>query len=235
MNAKSSLKFAAVGAAIALAASSLLASAPAAQAYPAGQDLTVTSSKYNVLTPGTSVRVQTTNVYPGCSVYTAFRTTNGAKRIVTAGEDGSTAVISLATPSKPGIYQLMSKTTKDCVSPEGAEVDIVYVYVGKQTNSISRVSASSSSASKNPVLTVTGSVRYGTTGVAYAPVVVQIHRPDGTHTEVFTTTAAADGRFTIRVAGHATQKGVYTASVVFAGVGSFLKSSATSHELVLTK
>ena len=233
MNVKSSLKFASVGAAIALAASTLLASAPAAQAYPAGQDLTVTSSKYNVLTPGTSVRVRTTNVYPGCSVYTAFRTTGGASRIIAAGPSGATPIFSLATPSKPGIYQLMSKTTKDCVSPDGSEVDIVYVYVGKQTNSISRVASSSASASNTAVLTVTGSVRFGTTGVANAPVRVQIIRPNGTRSEVFTGRAATDGRFTVRIGGHATRSGVYRATVVFEGVGDFLKSSATSHELLL--
>jgi hypothetical protein len=228
MNAKVNLKTVSIIGAAAIAALSLAATGPAAQAYPIGQNLTVLASSTTILTPGAKLDASVKNVTPGCSVFIRF--VNGAGNVVDAENDGTTPTVSLKTPSIAGVYTLRASTTSGCSEAETASETI---YVGRQTATSVAVSSSSRSAASNPELTVSGRVKFGRAPVRTAEVAITVKGPNGS-TKLSATTNSY-GKFAVSVKGIAKTSGSYYASVSFAGNTSYIKSSVKSTKFTIRK
>jgi polyisoprenoid-binding protein YceI len=96
-----------------LAAAALLSAPSSAQAYPAGQEMTVSASKY-VVDSGSRIYVQAKHAFPGCRVYFKFTPKGGNTRNALANRSGSTSRLLIRTPSRPGTYDLVAKTKGHC-------------------------------------------------------------------------------------------------------------------------
>lgn len=210
MQLKSSHKFGSIMGALVLAALGFSAHPGAALAYPTGQNLTLLVAKTDILTPGTKATVSVKNVRPGCSVFVGFL--DGASELLDAGNNGLTPSIELRTPSIAGAYTLSATTTGGCAKSETSKVT---VYVGKRSTSTASISASGKSAAANPKLTVSGTLKFGSTPIKGVKVSVTVTGPKGKTSLKATTNAA--GKFTLTVTGKARTAGSYTASVAYAG------------------
>ena len=122
-------KFVGFAAAAALALTPIVAVTTAAQAYPAGQAMTVSSNKYATYA-GAEIKVQANRVYPGCKVTFNFYRSGSAS--ATASRQGVTKLTTMYVPSKPGTYTLTAKTKSSCYPPDGFETASATIVVSKK-------------------------------------------------------------------------------------------------------
>ena len=99
----------------------VLGASTSAGAYPTGQGLTVTASKYRVTTAGSTINVQAKNVYAGCTVKFSFQNQAVSAVAAKANLSGVTPLVKIATPGKAGTFRLIAKTTSTCNPPTGVE------------------------------------------------------------------------------------------------------------------
>jgi hypothetical protein len=131
-------KFIAFAAASTLALSGLVVVANSAQAYPTGQNMVVTSSKYAVKADS-KIKVQASRVFPGCKVTFTFDARNSDSVTATAGRNGVTQAEELNVPEKAGTYQLIARTKSNCNPPTGVETATATIVVtGKSKESNKR-------------------------------------------------------------------------------------------------
>ena len=178
-----------------------------AQAYPAGTKPTIGLSSYSRLTPGDDVTAIVAHVAQGCHVTFTFGD-NTASAV--AGRTGRTAATAVTSPSVGGTYNLSTTFGAGCAGDTGLTTVKKSILVGHLLRHSVAIKTSSSSARRNPTLTISGKLFWGATAQAGKSVTVVIHKPGADVTAVVTTDS----------------KGVYTTTLSNAVAGAYSVSSS---------
>lgn len=220
--------------ALAFGVGSLLSSAIPANAYPAGQHLTLNLDQSNVLVGGTTIHATVTHAKPGCVVSVRILQTETTSRLLTAGNNGTAGTFNIVTPRAYGFYTIKASTSSACSG--SAESDTATLSVGKITTLTASLSTASGllTVKSKPVFKVTGTLKYGAIKVANVPVLAVITLPNSTKTSKYQTKTNSQGVYAFSMPGVGKTIGAYSATVSFAGSGAYLASSATSNSITLT-
>ncbi len=117
-----------LAAAAILLSSTMLSFASSAEAYPTGQNMTVSANKY-IAVVSTVISVQASHVFPGCKVSFQFSPNIGGARSATANRLGVTPAVQIVVPSRAGTYNLVAKTPSTCHRPYGVETATASIVV----------------------------------------------------------------------------------------------------------
>lgn len=203
-----------------------------ALAYPAGQSPTFSLSSVSRLTPGDTVSVVVARVKSGCSVFLSWDGHDDINTVVaTVKSSGKTPVMSIATPTTAGVYTLMTGQISGTCSGGSAVTLSRSISVGKLASIVSKLSTTSGYVSKNPTVTVSGTVKSGSVAVSNKVVSITLKRGS---TTVASTTATTNGSgvFTAPIAETFTA-GSYTAVVSFTANSTYAAKSNTTAVLKL--
>ena len=217
--------------AISAVAALAIGSVAPALAYPAGQSPTLNLSSVSRLTPGDNVSVVVARVKKNCSVSVSW---NGVPSIdavtATVRNNGKTPVMTIKTPSTAGEYTLKTSTISQECSGESAVSFTKKITVGKFASIVSKLKTTSGYASKNPKVSISGTVKSGSLAVGNKSVSIAFKR-DGITFLTTTAETNAQGAFSeiFQAPGLSYSAGVYTAVVTLsAGTVYASKSAATA-------
>lgn len=216
--------------ALGLSAALVLGSGVAAQAYPAGSEPSLGLSSYSRLVPGNSVTVSVSRVLRGCTVTIGWDGGNSTSAV--AGKTGRTLPTSVASPTIGGKYKLRATLGAGCSIDTGKSVtkDIT---VGKLVRHSVQIKTSSSSARRNPTLTLTGKIFWGAVAVNNATVSLTLAAPNG---RTFTATATTNdsGVYSGTVGGlNNIVAGAYTVTAVLAPDNIYAGSTVSSRTVTI--
>lgn len=220
---------------VAISAIAVLAvgSVAPALAYPAGQSPTLSLSSVSRLTPGDNVSVVVARVKRDCSVSVSWSGGHGVDAVSsTVGSRGKTSVMTIATPSTAGTYTLTTSQISSTCSGGSAVTLARSITVGKVASIVAKLSTTSGYVSKNPTVSVSGTVKSGSLAVASKTVSISLKLGSG---EVKTATATTNGSgaFTANFSGTTYTAGSYTAVVSFNADSTYTAKSKTTAVLKL--
>jgi hypothetical protein len=216
-------------AAIALA---IPASLPAF-AYPAGSAPTLGLSTISRLLPGGNVSVVISRVKRNCSIRLSWDGVSGgdtATGVVRA--TGKTAVLSISTPSTAGIYTLTTNTISSTCAGGSPIALTKSITVGKLASVVAKLATSSGYVSKNPTVSVSGTVKSGSVAVANSNISVVLLR-NGSQVKTLTGKTDSYGAFNLNFSGTSYSAGSFTAEVTLDGNTTYIEKSVTTAALIL--
>jgi xanthosine utilization system XapX-like protein len=219
--------------ALSAVASLAIGSVAPALAYPAGQSPTLSLSSVSRLTPGDSVSVVVARVKSACSVSVSWYGEDSINAVsATVKSSGKTPVMTISTPSTAGVYSLRTSQISGTCSGGSAVTLSRSVTVGKLASIVSKLSTTSGYVSKNPTVSVSGTVKSGSSAVASKTVSVSL-RLGGTEVKTVSATTNSSGVFSASFTGTSYTAGSYTAVVSFDANSTFAAKSVTTAVLKL--
>ncbi len=219
--------------AVGLAAVFAVSSAGVAQAYPAGTNPTLGLSSYSRLAPGDSVNVSVSRILKNCNVDVAWSGKGGSFHAV-AGKTGRTAPQAVASPSIGGPYTLTASFGSGCGTDEGNSVS-KSITVGRLVRHSVAIKTSSSSARKNPTLTLSGKIFWGAIAQSNVDVDLVLTTATGARVSLSATTNEA-GVYTATYGGDkSVSAGTYTVVTTLHADGTYAGSVATSRTVTIRK
>ena len=211
----------------AIAALALTSAAPAL-AYPAGQAPTLGLSSVSRITPGDAISVVVSRVKQSCSVTLFWVEDEVTPVTATVKSTGKTPVMTLATPSTAGTYTLKTSTISAACAGGSAVSLTKSIVVGKVASIVAKLGTSSGFVSKNPTVSISGTVKSGSVAVGSKTVSVSLMR-NGTEVKTVTATTNGSGVFSANFAGTTYTAGTFTAEVSFVANATYgAKSVATA-------
>jgi hypothetical protein len=203
-----------------------------ALAYPAGQAPTLSLSSVSRLTPGDNVSVVVSRVKRDCSVSVSWTGGQGVDPVSsTVKSSGKTSVMTLATPSTAGVYTLTTSSISAACSGNSAVTLTRSITVGKLASIVAKLSTTSGYVSKDPTITVSGTVKSGSVVVANKVVSITLKR-GSTTVASSTATTNGSGVFTSAIKEPFTA-GSYTAVVSFESNATYAAKTQTTAILKL--
>ena len=196
---------------VASAALVLPMSAPAL-AYPAGQAPVIAFSTVGRIVPGDNVSVQISRVKKNCVVSVAWAETDSVDPVSkTIKATGKSGVITIATPDSAGTYTLTSSISGTCAGGDPVVLS-KSVVVGKLASIVGKITTSSAFVSKNPTLTVSGTIKSGSLAVANKSIIIRLKK-GGEVVKTQNSTTNGSGAFSVSLTGTSYTAGSYTAEV----------------------
>jgi hypothetical protein len=203
-----------------------------AMAYPAGQAPTISLSSVSRLTPGANISVVVARVKSACSVSIEWASGSAATASATVSSRGRTPVMTIATPSTAGTYTLRTTLSTACAGAGEPTTLSRKITVGKVASVVSKLRTTSGFVSKNPTVSITGTVKSGSVAVDDKSVSVSL-KLAGNEVKTVTATTNASGVFTANFTGTTYTAGSYTAVVSFAADATYGPRSVTTAVLKL--
>ncbi len=218
--------------AVGLAAVFAVSSAGVAQAYPAGTNPTLGLSSYSRLAPGDAVTASVSRIYKGCNVVIGWDGGNTVSAV--AGKTSRTAPAQIVSPSIGGRYVLRATFGKGCRSDQGSSV-FKNITVGRLVRHSVAIKTSSSSSRKNPTLTLSGKIFWGSEAQSGVAVTLVLTKPNGSTVNLKATTNSV-GVYTATYGGiGAVAQGAYTVVTTLDPDGTYAGSVATSRTVTIRK
>lgn len=202
-------------------------------AYPAGSAPTLGLSTISRLMPGGNVSVVVSRVKKNCSInlsWVGVTDSDTAAGLVRA--TGKTAVLSISTPDTAGVYTLTTNTISSTCSGGTAVALTKSITVGKLASVVAKLATSSAYVSKNPTVSVSGTVKSGSVSVANANISVVLKR-NGSQVKTLTGTTNGSGSFNLNFSGTSYTAGSFTAEVTLDGNSTYIEKSVTTAALTL--
>ncbi len=219
--------------AISAVAALAIGSVAPALSYPAGQSPTFSLSSVSRLTPGDTVSVVVARVKSGCSVFLSWDGHDYINTVsATVKSSGKTPVMTIATPSTAGVYTLMTGQISGTCSGGSAVTLSRSITVGKLSSIVAKLSTTSGYVSKNPTVSVSGTVKSGSVAVASKTVSVSL-RLAGSEVKTVSATTNSSGVFSANFTGTSYDAGSYTAVVSFTANSTYAAKSKTTSVLKL--
>jgi hypothetical protein len=216
-----------------LAMAFVLAAMPSipALAYPTGQAPTLSLSASGRLTPGQSVSATIARVKPGCPVSISWKNAAGIRAVSgTSGALGTTT-LSIASPKISGTYVLTtSAISAECAAGSAVTLTRSVVF-GKIATITTKIATTNVYVKKKPVISVTATVKSGTTLVKSKSITVDLNLA-GKKLKTVTVKTDAKGAFTAKFTG-ITKAGKYTAVVTFTADSIYSAAKVTTTALTL--
>ena len=188
----------------------------------------------STLLPGDIVSLNVSRVSKGCTVTIGW-TDSGlgiapVSKVVKS--DRTTGVFSIATPTTAGTYTLStSELSAGCAG--GSAVTLTRsVVVGKSLSITAKVSSSSGYDAKNPVFSVSGTVKSGSFAVSGKQVSVSLRR-NGVEVQTATGITSSSGALNVVFTGTTYVAGSYTAVVTGVADSTYLAVQVTTAKLRL--
>ena len=203
-----------------------------AMAYPAGQAPSLSLSSVSRLTPGANVSVVVARVKSACTVTVSWASGSAVTATATVSSRGRTPVMTIATPSIAGTYTLRTTLSTACAGEGEATTLSRKITVGKVASVVSKLRTTSGFVSKNPTVSITGTVKSGSVAVDDKSVSVSL-KLAGNEVKTVTATTNASGVFTANFTGTTYTAGSYTAVVSFAADATYGARSVTTAVLKL--
>lgn len=216
----------------AILALAIPASAPAF-AYPAGSAPTLGLSTASRLVPGGDVNVVVSRVKKNCSITLSWDGVSGsdtATGVVRA--TGKTAVLSISTPDTAGVYTLSTNEISSACSGGSAVTLTKSITVGKLASVVAKLGTTSAYVSKNPTVSVSGTIKSGSVTVKNADITVVLKR-NGSTVKTVTGSTSGSGTFSLNFSGTSYTAGSYTAVVTLDGNATYIEKSVTTAALNL--
>ncbi len=216
----------------AILALAIPASAPAF-AYPAGSAPTLGLSTASRLVPGGDVNVVVSRVKKNCSITLSWDGVSGsdtATGVVRA--TGKTAVLSISTPDTAGVYTLTTNQISSTCSGGDAVTLTKSITVGKLASVVAKLGTTSAYVSKNPTVSVSGTIKSGSVTVKNADITVVLKR-NGSTVKTVTGSTSGSGTFSLNFSGTSYTAGSYTAVVTLDGNATYIEKSVTTAALTL--
>ena len=207
------------------------ASAPAF-AYPAGSAPTLGLSTASRLVPGGDVNVVVSRVKKNCSITLSWDGVDGDTATGVVRATGKTAVLSISTPSTAGVYTLTTNTISPTCSGGSAVALTKSITVGKLASLVAKLGTTSAYVSKNPTVSVSGTVKSGSAAVASGAITAVLKR-NGSTVKTVTGSTLANGSFSLNFSGTSYTAGTYTAVVTLDGNATYIEKSVTTAALTL--
>jgi uncharacterized repeat protein (TIGR02543 family) len=194
----------------------------------------LSTASATTLLPGDLVTFKVSRVNSGCTVTVGWREANSGVSPVSkvARADRTTGVFTIATPSIVGRYTLSTNTIGSECS-EGAAITLAKAFVvGKNASVVAKVSSSSAFVSKNPTISITGTVKSGGVVVASKEVTVSLRR-NGVEVTTASATTNSSGVFTVSLPNGSYIAGDYTAVVTVVSDSTYRTSQVTTSKITL--
>jgi len=207
------------------------ASAPAF-AYPAGSAPTLGLSTASRLVPGGDVNVVVSRVKKNCSITLSWDGVDGDTATGVVRATGKTAVLSISTPSTAGVYTLTTNEISSTCSGGSAVTLTKSITVGKLASVVAKLGTSSAYVSKNPTVSVSGTVKSGSVSVSSGAITAVLKR-NGSTVKTVTGSTLANGTFSLNFSGTSYTAGTYTAVVTLDGNATYIEKSVTTAALTL--
>jgi hypothetical protein len=207
------------------------ASAPAF-AYPAGSAPTLGLSTASRLVPGGDVNVVVSRVKKNCSITLSWDGVDGDTATGVVRATGKTAVLSISTPSTAGVYTLTTNTISSTCSGGSAVTLTKSITVGKLASVVAKLGTSSAYVSKNPTVSVSGTVKSGSVAVSGGAITAVLKR-NGSTVKTVTGSTLANGTFSLNFSRPSYTAGTYTAVVTLNGNATYIEKSVTTAALNL--
>lgn len=207
------------------------ASAPAF-AYPAGSAPTLGLSTASRLVPGGDVNVVVSRVKKNCSITLSWDGVDGDTATGVVRATGKTAVLSISTPATAGVYTLTTNTISSTCSGGSAVTLTKSITVGKLASVVAKLGTSSGYVSKNPTVSVSGTVKSGSVSVSSGAITAVLKR-NGSTVKTVTGSTLANGTFSLNFSGTSYTAGTYTAVVTLDGNATYIEKSVTTAALTL--
>jgi uncharacterized repeat protein (TIGR02543 family) len=186
------------------------------------------------LLPGDLVSLNVSRVTKGCTITVGWAESNTGvtpvSKVVKA--DRSTGAFTIASPATAGTYTLSTNLiSSECAG--GSAVTLTQsVVVGKSLNLTAKVSTSSAYVSKNPTLTLSGSVKSGSVAVVGKQFTVSLRR-NGVDVETVTATTSSSGVMNVTFTRVTYSGGAYTVDISSAADTTYLATTFTTAKLTL--
>ncbi len=216
----------------AIAALAVPTTAPAL-AYPAGQAPVLAFSTVGRIVPGDNVQVQISRVKKNCSVTIGWSDSdqdNSVTKVIKA--TGKSGVISIQTPDTAGEYTLSTTISQACAGGDDSVTLTKKVMVGKLASIVAKMSTSSAFVSKNPTLSVSGTIKSGSVAVANKTLTLTLYK-GGVYVKDTTVTTSGTGTFTKAFTGTSYTAGNYTVGVTLPSGTIYGETSVTTAILKL--
>ncbi len=196
--------------------------------------LVMSTSKASNVAPGDMVSVNISRVNPGCTVTVGWTDedsgVSSVSKVVKASR--STGAFTIATPSTAGVYTLRTdRIESECYGGSAVTLSKRFL-VGKSSSISAKVASTSGFVSKNPALTVSGSIKSGSVVVANKQITISL-RIDGSEVASQEVTTDSSGVFSSTFTGNATNAGLYTAVVTFVGDATYIETALTTAKITL--
>ena len=194
----------------------------------------LSTASATTLLPGDLVTIRVSRVNSGCTVTVGWREENSGVSSVSKviRPDRTTGVFTIATPSSVGRYTLTTNTIGSECS-DGAAISLAKVFVvGKSASVVAKVATSTVFVSKNPNVSVTGTVKSGGALVGSKEVTVSLRR-NGVEVATATATTNSAGVFTSSFSGISYLTGDYTAVVTVAADSTYRQTQVTTSKITL--
>jgi hypothetical protein len=194
----------------------------------------MSTSKASNVTPGDLVTVNISRVNPGCTVTVGWTNEDSGvtsvPKLVKASR--STGAFTIASPSTAGVYTLRTnRIESECYG--GSAVTLAKRFlVGKSSSISAKVASTSGFVSKNPALTVSGSIKSGSVVVANKLITISLRR-NGTQVATQELSTDSSGVFSSTFTGSATNAGLYTAVVTVVGDATYIETALTTAKITL--
>jgi hypothetical protein len=217
--------------AVGLAALFALSSAGVAQAYPSGSNPTIGLSSYSRLAPGDQITVSVSRIYKGCDVTLGW---DGATSVsAVAGKTGRILPQTFASPAIGGQHTLNATLGDNCNIDAGRTITKT-ITIGRLVRHAVAIKTSTSSARRNPTLTLTGKIFWGSEAQVGVNVSLELTTPDGS--TVLSATTDANGVYTATYGGKGqVSPGQYTVVATVAPDATYAGSIKTSRTVNIRK
>ncbi|MFZ4117137.1 MAG: InlB B-repeat-containing protein [Rhodoluna sp.] len=194
----------------------------------------LSTSRMATVLPGDTLMIRVSRVNVGCTVTVGWLQENtgvsSISKVIKA--DRTSGVFTIATPSTAGRYTLTTSTIGGECS-NGAAVTLARAFtVGKKSSVVAKLSSSSASVSKNPVVTVSGKVKSGTVAVVGRSMTVSLRR-NGVEVVSATVNTDSSGAFVASFSGITYLAGEYTTVVTGVADSTYLASEGVANKITL--
>jgi hypothetical protein len=207
-------------------------SALPASAYPTGQVPTISLSATGRLTPGQSVSAIVARVKPGCQVSISWQKVAGISPVSGTSDASGNTSLAIASPNIAGTYVLTtSAISADCAAGEAVTLTSKVAF-GKIAIIATKIATTSPSLKKKPVISVTGTVKSGTTLIKSKSITVNLNLGGKKVTSLKVKTDAK-GAFTAKFTKVKYKAGKYTAVVSFAADAIYDAGKVTTKAVAL--
>jgi uncharacterized repeat protein (TIGR02543 family) len=194
----------------------------------------LSTSRESTMTPGDAILIKVSRVNEGCTVTVGWLQENtgvsSISKVIKA--DRTSGVFSIATPSASGRYTLTTSTIGGECS-NGAAVTLARAFtVGKKSSVVAKLSSSSASVSRNPVVTVSGKVKSGTVAVVGRSMTVSLRR-NGVEVASATVSTDSSGSFVASFSDINYLAGEYSTAITGVADSTYLASEGVANKLTL--
>ena len=194
----------------------------------------LSTSTPTTLVPGDVVTLRVSRVNEGCTVSVGWTDANtgvsSVSKIIKA--DRTTGVFTIATPAIAGSYTLSTnRISAECSG--GLAVTLAKAFViGKSSSVMAKVVTSNVYVAKNPVVSVSGTVKSGSVAVSNKAVTVSLRR-NGVEVATASGTTNGSGVFNISLSSGSYVSGDYTAVVTVVADSVYRQAQVTTTKLTL--